>query len=96
MADNDFIPISTLCNHYTIEVSFFKQLQDAGLVEIQYVEKTQCLHQNNLATFEKIIRIHKELQVNIEGIDVVLNLLERVEILNNELQLVKTRLGLYE
>lgn len=96
MANQDFIPISTLCDHYTIEVSFFKQLHDVGLVEILYVEKTECMHKNTLQTFEKIVRIHRDLQVNIEGIDVVLNLLEKVESLNHELQETKTRLGLYE
>lgn len=96
MAQQDFIPISQLCDHYTVEFSFFKRLHEVGLVEIIHVEKTECLHQDTLNTFEKVMRIHRDLHVNIEGIDVVMNLLEKVEQLNSELLAVKSRLGLYE
>lgn len=96
MAQQDFIPISQLCDHYTVEVSFFRKLHEVGLVEITYLEKTECLHQDTLRNFEKIMRIHRDLHVNVEGIDIVLNLLEKVERLNNELHQVKSRLCLYE
>lgn len=96
MAKKEFIPISQLCDHYMVEVSFFKKLHDVGLVEITRFEKTECLHEDNLDNFERIMRIHRDLHVNVEGIDVVMNLLEKVEQLNRELYLVKSRLGLYE
>ncbi len=40
--------------------------------------------------------MHKELQVNIEGIDVVLNLLQKIDALQAELLRVRNRLLLYE
>ncbi|MFT7364613.1 MAG: hypothetical protein ACI9UV_002823, partial [Algoriphagus sp.] len=42
---------------------------------------------------EKVLRLHKELDVNLEGIDVILNLLGKVESLQMELNLAKQRLG---
>lgn len=96
MVHQDFIPISQLCDHYTVEVSFFKKLHEEGLLEITQFEKTECLHQDTLHSFERIMRIHRDLHVNVEGIDVVMNLLEKVEQLNKELYQVKSRLGLYE
>ncbi len=43
-----------------------------------------------------MIRIHHQLKVNTEGIDVVFNLLQKVDDLRNELNTVRNRLRLYE
>ena len=43
-----------------------------------------------------MIHIHQDLNVNIEGIDVVVNLLQKMENLQNELISVKNTLRLYE
>ena len=43
-----------------------------------------------------MIRIHRELNVNIEGIDVVFNLLNKVDVLQSEINAVRNRLRLYE
>ena len=43
-----------------------------------------------------MIRLHNELNVNIEGIDVVFNLLEKEKELREELNALKNKLKLYE
>ena len=43
-----------------------------------------------------MIRIHHELNINIEGIDVVFNLLHKVDDLQSEIDAVRNRLRLYE
>ena len=96
MSDQDFIPIIELCEHYRLEISFFNKLQDVGLIHVETIQTGNCLHQDELEVLEKIMRIHHDLHVNIEGIDVVLNLLEKVDDLNRELANVKSRLHLYE
>ena len=91
-----FIPLVELCSHYKVETSFFKELNEAGLIEITTIEKVSCLHQDNINDVEKMIRIHHELNVNIEGIDVVFNLLHKVDDLQSEINAVRNRLRLYE
>jgi len=54
------------------------------------------VHEEKLYKVERIIRIHRELNVNIEGIDVVLNLLDKVDKLQNEVYNIQSRLRLYE
>nr|WP_278036453.1 chaperone modulator CbpM [Flavobacterium nitratireducens] len=56
----------------------------------------QYVHKESIYEIEKIVRMHKELQVNIEGIDVVLNLLQKIDALQAELLRVRNRLLLYE
>lgn len=91
-----YIPLTKLCTHYKIEMSFFNSLDEFGLVEITTIEKTQYIHQNNINNLEKMIRIHNELDVNMEGIDIVFNLLQKIEKLQNELNSVKSKLESYE
>lgn len=96
MNHEQLIPISTLCKHYKIETSFFKSLDEQGLIEITTIETSNCIHQDHIQQVEKMIRLHQDLHINIEGIDTVLNLLDRIEALQSELHTVKRRLGVYE
>lgn len=89
------IPVPALCIHYEVEMSFFNNLSEMGLIEIKTIKDTQYID-TDIYEIEKIIRMHQELAVNIEGIDVVLNLLQKIDDLQNELNSVKNRLRLYE
>lgn len=92
MSTKNFILLNNLCTHYDVEMSFFNSLNEFGLIEIISVEETQYIHHDKISDIEKMIRIHQELNVNIEGIDVVLNLLEKIEELQNELIITKNKL----
>lgn len=92
----NLIPIPALCTHYDVEMSFFTNLSDMGLLEIKTIEN--CLYIDSAADYEieKMVRMHQELHVNMEGIDVVFNLLQKIGALQNELTTLKNRLRLYE
>ena len=92
----NLIPLPTLSTHYKVEIAFFNNLNEMGLLEIKTIEETQYIHPDAIFEIEKIIRMHQELEVNIEGIDVVFNLLQKIEDLQNELTSIKNRLRLYE
>lgn len=96
MATQQLILIETLCTHYQIEHSFIDALETMGLIEIKIIEQSKFIQQDCINDLEKMIRIHQELNVNIEGIDVVFNLLSKLETLQNELKTVKNRLNIYE
>ena len=96
MAQQELILIETLCTHYEIEVSFVDSLYSLGLIEIQTVEKTRFIPEEKVADLEKMIRIHQDLEVNPEGIDVIFNLLQRVDDLKSELAAAKNTLKRYK
>ncbi|WP_018341491.1 chaperone modulator CbpM [Cytophaga aurantiaca] len=91
-----FIPVHTICTSYQIEVSFLHELNDIGLVEINIIEEIAYVHQDQIRAIEKMIRLHHDLDVNIEGIDVVFNLLNKLDALQTELAAAKRRLRIYE
>jgi len=96
MSLENFIPLNQLCTHYRVEMSFFTDLNEFGLIEIITIEQSLFVHKDKASDIEKIIRIHNELDINLEGIDTIFNLLEKIKKLQSELITTKNRLRLYE
>lgn len=96
MIEQHLIATKTLCLQYQIEISFVETLHTMGLLHIEMIEQNQYLHQDEIGALEKIIRLQNELDLNLEGIDVVFNLLEKERVLRKELTTLKNRLRLYE
>lgn len=92
----NLIPLPELCSLYKMEMSFFTNLIEMGLVEIKTVETISYIDSDCIYEIEKMIHIYQDLDVNIEGIDVVFNLLLKMDTLQSEIISLKNRLRLYE
>ena len=92
----NLIPIPQLCSHYELDMSFFVNLSEIGLLQITTVETTSYIDLDSIQKIEKMIHLHQDLEVNIEGIDVVFNLLQKMDSLQNEVTALKNRLRLHE
>lgn len=88
--------LQTISSHYQVELSFLNHLHDLGLIEIEFMEQSPCISENQINNLERMIRLHHELEVNPEGIDVVFNLLQKIEHLQRDLKAIQNRLRLYE
>jgi hypothetical protein len=96
MRTDNLILLKTVSSHYQIELSFFTHLHDLGLIQIEIMEESPYIHENQMHNLERMIRIYHELEVNPEGIDVVFNLLQKIEHLKKDLNAAQNRLRLYE
>ncbi len=96
MTTETYIPIDTLCTYYKVERSFFQGLNENGLIEITTIEKSPCIHQKQVKSLESIVRLHQDLHINFEGIDTVLNLLDKIHELENKLVAARNRLRVFE
>lgn len=96
MNTQDLIPTHTLCAHYDIEITFVNELDEMGLIHIELIEEKPFIHSDQLNRLEKIMRLYHDLELNLEGIDVIFHLLEQQEALNKEVKELRSRLRLYE
>lgn len=96
MKIEDLVLIETLSKHYDIEVTFFSSLDELGLIQITTIKSIGYIHHNQIQNLEKMIRMHHDLEINIQGIDAAFNLLNKIDVLQKELQIAKNRLRLYE
>lgn len=96
MNSQDLIQIDLFCQHHDIEVTFIAALKEYGMIEIIVMEKKDYFSTEQLATIEKIIRLHHDLEINLEGIDVIMNLLKQIEEYKSELILSQNKLNFFE
>lgn len=96
MERNKLIPADEFCAIHNIEFSFIQSLEENGLIEIQTIEHTGFIPLTQVPDLERMIRLHSELDINIEGIDTILHLLHRIEDLNDEVRRLKNRLYMFE
>ena len=96
MEKQNYILIKTLCVQYKVEISFIKELDSIGLIEIEQLENDEFIHEERIGDLEKMIRLYHELNVNIEGIDIVFNLLRKEIQLKEEIKELQNRLDFYE
>ena len=92
----NLIPANEFCASHNIEISFIESLQETGLIEITTIKETDYIQESQLYALEKIVRLYYELDINLEGIDTVIHLLQRMNDMQDEITLLKNRLRLYE
>jgi hypothetical protein len=96
MENSNLIPLHQLCQHYNIEFSFIESLDEFGLVRITTIDESRYLLFDQIQPLEKMIRMHYDLEINIEGIEAIAHLLQKVDELQEELRVMKIRLRRYE
>lgn len=96
MQTDDLIPADQFCTQHNIELSFISLLHENGLIEITTVEQTKFIPEDRISELEKIIRLHYELEINLEGIEAITHLLQKIESMQHEIAGLKNRLRLYE
>jgi hypothetical protein len=92
----NLISASAFCSHHQIEVSFIHSLQDYGLIDTTTTEQEVFLQADQLQEIERLMRLHYDLHINLEGVDAVTQLLKRMEKMQEEIVTLRNRLRMYE
>ncbi|MDO9615097.1 MAG: chaperone modulator CbpM [Bacteroidota bacterium] len=90
------IAVDKFCACHNIEISFISSLQQNGLIEITTIEESNFIDAEQLQQLERIVRFYYELDINLEGIETITHLLQRLSILQKENIALRNRLRLYE
>jgi len=90
------VAVDDFCANHNIEVSFISSLQQSGLIEITTKQKKIYLEPTQLQQVEKFIRFYYEFDINLEGIETITHLLQRLNSQQDEIIRLRNRLRLYE
>jgi chaperone modulatory protein CbpM len=93
---DEIIPIETFCSYYQVERTFVESLESYGLISISYVEDKRFLLKEELVELEKFSRLYYELDINVPGIDALKHMLEKIKELQQETEILRARLRIYE
>lgn len=96
MNSKNLIQIKQFCLYHEIEDTFITQLNNYDLIEIIVLEEEHYLQPEELPLIEKMIRLHYDLKINLEGIDAIANLLNKIEALQKNLTATQNKLRLFE
>jgi hypothetical protein len=92
MQNEDMVPVTEFCIHHNIELSFIHSLKEYDMIETVLKEEKIYLPISELPRLEKIIRLHFELDINLEGIETITHLLERIELMQERITQLTNRL----
>jgi hypothetical protein len=93
--EEQLVPAQEFCSHYQVEMNFIYSLREYGLIDVVSSEGNDYLTVDKLNELEKIIRLHYDLEVNVEGIDVILHLLKQLDDAEQRLNELKNQLKIY-
>ena len=96
MNSKNLIQIKQFCVYHEIEHTFITELHNYGLIKIIFFEEDEYLQPEQLPAVEKMIRLHSDLKINLDGLDVIANLLDKIEVLQQNLTVTQNKLRLYE
>lgn len=96
MESENLILIEHFCLYNRVDISFIDALNNIGLIECIEIENNKYLKNEQLKNLEKMIEFHYLLNINIEGIEVIDNLLNQINTLQQELARAHNKLSIFE
>lgn len=96
MQTEEMIPADEFCIHHNIELSFIYSLKESGLIEMSSVEEKIFVPVSQLNQLERLVRLYYEMDINLEGIETITYLLERMNDMQQQIILLNNRLRIYE
>ena len=96
MTTKNLIAVNEFCIRHNVTISFIRLLQKSGLVEITTINRTGFIDVGQLHHLERIVRFFYELDINLEGIETITYMLQRINAMQDEIAVLKNRLRFYE
>lgn len=94
--DTDYIIIREYCQKSQIEPSFIISLEEGGLIDVQVIEGERYLPVSQLRELERYTHLYYDLSINMEGIDAIRHMLDRMNRLQEEVEQLRRRLQLFQ
>ncbi len=90
--NDEFVPLELYCTTTRVEIQLIETLADSGLVQITYRGEERFIPMEELAQVERLVRLHDDLGINVEGIEALEHLLGRMQRLQQEVNELRNRL----
>jgi len=96
MEAENMVPASEFCLYHNIELSFIYSLNESGLIDITNIEEKIFVPISQLKHLEKLMRLKNEMDINIEGIETITYLLQRIKEMQLHIVQLTNKLSFYE
>jgi len=79
-----YIPVQEICLIHQIEFVFIQHLSEYGLLEITVHSGKEFIHQDYIPVLERFIFWYKDLEINLPGLEVLSQILPKLNRLQEE------------
>ena len=87
-----YIAIEEFCNHHGVEVKLIREFADFGLVPLHVENNREFLPSKSIIRLERTLRLFRDLEVNKEGIEVILHMRQQLKKLHRQREKLLNRL----
>ena len=96
METETMIPVSDFCLYHNLDLSFVSSLHESGLIDITSTDESIFVPSSQLRQLEQLMRLNQELDINLEGIETITYLLQRIKDMQLQITQLTNRLSFYE
>jgi len=96
MDKEQMIPASEFCVYHNMELSFIYSLNESGLIDITVVKEEIFVPASQLKQLEQLMRLKQEMDINIEGIESITYLLQRIRDMQQHIVELNNKLAFYQ
>ncbi len=96
MTTGQLIAVEVFATHQGLEAAFVHALHERGLIRITVVQEQHFLEPDELTRIEQLARMHYDLEINLEGLEAITHLLDRMDAAQRDLRTLRDRLRIYE
>jgi hypothetical protein len=91
-----YISAKQFCELHEIDLSFITSLNELGMITLVIHDEVHYIENEKLNHIEKMLRMHYDLDINLEGIEAISHLLNKVSLMQEEIILLKNRIKFLE
>ena len=96
METEKMIPASEFCVYHNIELSFICSLNESGLIDVTIIKEEMFVPASQLKQLEQLMRLKQEMDINIEGIETITYLLQRIRDMQRHIEVLHNKLAFYQ
>jgi len=96
MDTENLVTATDFCSYHHIDPSFIESLSGVGLIETTVIQQQVYLTAEELQKLELIVALHYQMDINLEGVEVINHLLGQIRSLQQEVISLRNRLSFYE
>ena len=85
MEPEDLIPVKIFVSITTLNIHLSIHLEDSGLISVTSVRANFIYPLDEMQKLEKFVRLHYDLDINLEGLETINHLLEKIEEMQREI-----------
>lgn len=94
--ERKYIAIQRIISDFNIDRDIIQDFSEFGLISVYNENDEECIDCDEVDDVLSMVRMKKDLGINNEGIDIIINMRQQLSELNKELNYLRNRLKTFE